>query len=844
MLSFFRRRRLSERMDTSFHWLEPRPFPEAQAEFYSARYERGAYTLALAKESYFAWETMAGDVRHDDFVLEAHLELDPANGHSAAGVIFRHVNDENFYSLLISSRGNFRLDLLFNNHPMHLVEWTQLPEPSDDAPGGLLARTLRITASGSRFLFAVDDEWVGEVEDEVLPAGRIGFAAQNFIGCARGVFRLRRLAVEARPVEVQKERLRWQYYVPVSPAARLRFAETLFASNSFTAAAIQLRKALKGRSGSPREHFLLAECYARLSLHADALEEIEKVLAADPAHADALLEKANLLYLSNRLLEARTHLSAALADGRITAGAGAWNLLGNAEYGLGNWPQAVEAYQHAADLQPEYALFLSNLARSLEQGGRAAEAAQMYVRAARILYAEEAFDELSLLVPRVRALAPRDPEVLAIEAKMLYREGKLDEAFAILRGLAESGSLDSAVHYLLGIILSGRGAREEALPFLSRAAELEPGFALYQFRCAEALHLMGRDSSAQLDKALALAPNDPWTNNLAGQIRIEAGDCEAAAGHLRRAHDAAPAEVDICLNLSEALSLCGKHAEALLVLEGLAANAKAGAPGSTQDAEAGAKADARVSNQKGNVLSRQGDYPRAVVEYEKAIRQDPENPTYKENCAAACLEIDMVHRAEELLSQIEPEHPSASVYNLLGMVAMQKGERARAEIALRSGLELDPGNSDIGVNLAMVYKERGNHEKAREVLLSVLSAAPGSSRARLLLERIRDEHEQRLSCATCGREWWAPKVLPPQPSIRVRGEPPGDAPAGRCPRCGKVYCISCASAHLREMRFFCPECDEFLKLSDDPLKWLLARAVESAVGRAAGQKPSGTGALP
>ncbi len=80
-----------------------------------------------------------------------------------------------------------------------------------------------------------------------------------------------------------------------------------------------------------------------------------------------------------------------------------------------------------------------------------------------------------------------------------------------------------------------------------------------------------------------------------------------------------------------------------------------------------------------------------------------------------------------------------------------------------------------------------------------------------------------LSLMPKGREWWAPKDLPPQPGLMVRGEPPADAPAGRCPVCKKVFCVGCASAHLRESRFYCPDCGEHLKLSDDSLRWLLAR---------------------
>ena len=809
MLSFLRPRRAPERLVTSFRLLESKPFPVTRAEHYTARYDRGAYALMLRKDSYFAWETLARERRIADFTLEAEVELDPANGHSAAGVLFRTVDDENFYSFLVSTRGNYRVDLLFNNHPLHLVEWTSLSMPdTGEGQAGALHPAIRIVAHGSRFSFQVDDEWVGELDDETLPEGVIGFAAQNFAGSGPGTFRLRRLLLETNPVAVEREHLRASYYAPVSPAARMRFAETLATMGRFDVAAVQLRKGLKEREGSSRERFLLAQCYARLSLPADALAEIERILSKEPAYPGGRLAKANLLYLANRLLDARDAAAAGLADGGIESSAEAWNLLGNAEYGLGNWEKAADAYQRAIDHDPS-PLFLRNAARARENAGRTREAVELYLRAARLLFEEESFDELSLLLPRVRALAPHDPEVRGTEAKMLYREGNTDEAFRILHELAAGDCRDSAVHYILGLILVSRREREEALASFTHAAELAPDYPLYHFRVAETLRVLGRDEGPALERALALAPSDPWANNLAGQIRLEAGDPPGAVEPLRRARAAAPAEQDIALNLAEAFSLSGRHDEALAVIGELTAAGDV----------------ARAANLRGNIRARQGDHAAAVKEYEAAMRLDPENPVYKENCAAACIEMDMVHRAEELLAQVEPDHPSPSVYNLLGQVAALKGERVRGEIAFGKGLELDPGNPDLTMNLALVLRDSGRHEKARTLLTGLLAAHPGHARAAELFRRLRDERERRIECAACGREWWVPRDLPPQPAIRVRGEPPAEAPAGRCPLCGKTYCVGCASAHVRDMRFFCADDGETLKLSDDALKWLLGNAL-------------------
>ncbi len=378
----------------------------------------------------------------------------------------------------------------------------------------------------------MDEEWIAEFDDEVLPAGGIGFAAQNFAGSGPGTFRLCRVSLEARPIVVERDHLRWYSFLPVSPASRLRLAETLGSMGSYAAAAVQLRRALRDRDGTVRERFLLAECYAHLSLYPEALAELDQVQKREPAHREARIERANLLYLTNQLDKAREAISAAVADPQVTAGAAQWNLLGNVEYGLGNWQRAADAYLRAVELDPKMPLFLGNAARALERAGRTPDAVDAYLRAARILFTEESFDELSAIMPRLTALAPQIAEVRALEAKMLYREGKADEALRILSQLDAHGSRDSSVHYLLGIMLNERGRREEALPHLARAVELEPEFPLNQFRLAETLHLLGRECGPALERALELAPRDPWTNNLAGMIRLEAGDFAGAVTRL------------------------------------------------------------------------------------------------------------------------------------------------------------------------------------------------------------------------------------------------------------------------------------------------------------------------
>jgi len=83
-----------------------------------------------------------------------------------------------------------------------------------------------------------------------------------------------------------------------------------------------------------------------------------------------------------------------------------------------------------------------------------------------------------------------------------------------------------------------------------------------------------------------------------------------------------------------------------------------------------------------------------------------------------------------------------------------------------------------------------------------------------------------LHCDSCAREWTAPRDIPDQPALKLRGEVPDDAPAGRCPACGRIFCVSCARPFLKEGRFLCRDCGERLDLKDDHLRYILRSRLE------------------
>ncbi|MBN1522945.1 MAG: tetratricopeptide repeat protein [Spirochaetales bacterium] len=785
-----------ERYKTDFGIFSKNRFPVLDENGYSTAIKKGGYQLSLFRKNIFSW-VPASMFQYRDFMIESEFEFHKNNPHSAFGFIFRFVNNENFYFFLISNHGMFRFDVLFNGTPLHLVEWTA----SEHLLEG--KNTIRIIAHSDHFSFFANDEWIAEIDDEKLFSGRVGIAGQNYDEADEAGFQINDFVVESRSIEVEKAFYRWVKYVPVEPVARIGLAKTLFGQGNFSNAAILLKKALKNDPENIDAALLYSECCINLRLYSEAFNCIENFLQGNPFHLEARLEKANLFYLQNRFSEAKEYIKSIITD--IKDSATLWNLLGNTEYALGNWKEADSAYSAAAKISPAIPLYHINRAHTAEQLGDIDTACTCYVTAAHYLFENESYDELESVISVVLRYKPESDEAKALQAKMLFHEEKYEQSRPLLEKLAAKNIADSGVYYLLGLFFIKENRRSEALAFLEKAAGLDPEYPLYVWRLAENKRLLGREYVTEIEQAKKLAPDDPWVNNLFGLYYIDQTNLKKAEEHLTLSFEKMPHEADIIINLSEVYFLQGKTAEALELLDRSIEKHMA----------------ARLYNQRGNIHVRTNEYDSAVADYELAIRQEPRNPLYRENCAAACIEADQYTRANELLVALVDDAPSAPVFNLLGNLASIRGEFKRAEASFQEALALSPDDPQIKTNLAAFYTDKLAYTQARELVSGVLAHHPDYAPALKLQNAIRKRFETEILCSACNRQWWVPLNPGPQELGKIVGEPPAEAPAGKCPSCGKIYCIGCAQAHLRDKRFVCPDCDEPLKLPDDSLKYLL-----------------------
>ena len=129
--------------------------------------------LTAKKTDLFIW-SLNNFYRYKDFVLDANFSIDSNNGHSAAGLLFRYADKYNYYYLMISENGYFRLDVVFNGSPRILIPWT----PCRLKP--LKEVKIKIVVHGLTITIFLNEIWIGEIDDESIDAGYIAFGGQNF----------------------------------------------------------------------------------------------------------------------------------------------------------------------------------------------------------------------------------------------------------------------------------------------------------------------------------------------------------------------------------------------------------------------------------------------------------------------------------------------------------------------------------------------------------------------------------------------------------------------------------------------------------------------------------------
>lgn len=338
----------------------------------------------------------------------------------------------------------------------------------------------------------------------------------------------------------------------------------------------EARQALAQRPDWEAAALLEAQILAKKS-PAEAIRSLQRFVERHPGARDAQLQLARVLVAEKRYSEARRQfeqLLLAYPDNPDVVFPVAILALQENDTAL-----AEKQLKHLVtlDFQHKSAPYYY-LGQITEEGKRSDEALAYYqqvgpgehylpaqVRSAAILSRSGKLDEAR---KQLRATANRSPELgvqLSIAEAALLRDAKQNEAaLELLEQELGKQPEQPELLYESALLAERLGRVEQMESRLRKLIELQPDSA----QAYNALGYSYADRNIRLpearqliEKALQLAPNDPFILDSMGWVLYRQGDLEGALGYLQRAHSQRP-DPEIAAHTGEVLWMLGRKEEA------------------------------------------------------------------------------------------------------------------------------------------------------------------------------------------------------------------------------------------------------------------------------------------
>jgi tetratricopeptide (TPR) repeat protein len=140
------------------------------------------------------------------------------------------------------------------------------------------------------------------------------------------------------------------------------------------------------------------------------------------------------------------------------------------------------------------------------------------------------------------------------------------------------------------------------------------------------------------------------------------------------------------------------------------------------------------------------DYPRATWMLELALKKAPQEGLFHYQLGRIAWETGDTSSAVKELKMASDLNPSlVEAHTLMGTLALQKQDFSNAGALFEKALKVDAGHWPAMMGLASVKMKSGDFKEAEALLEKSVRSNPRSSRARLALAQVQEQHLKKLT---------------------------------------------------------------------------------------------------
>ena len=305
--------------------------------------------------------------------------------------------------------------------------------------------------------------------------------------------------------------------------------------------------------------------------------------------------------------------------------------------------------------------------------------------------------EAELVLDRAEKLAPSDPVILSLDAKVKGRLGEYASAVALLQRVVQLIPKSARAHVDLSIALADSGDLNGALAETAAAISIAPSLAIAHLNRARILSDMSQDREARDEFALAahLAPRNPdcyfyWSFGERAQ-----GNFTKETELLRKVVKLQPRNLRAHIMLANSLLHQNRTAEAVAELRTALAIDPNSAQATYKLSRALHTSDPEESKKLNDQFLRL-KAQNSVVDQAKALANEGFHAFTVQNWRES---VRLFNEALETCGDCEIE---STLHRNLGLILCREGQIERGAEELRKALALNPEDRDAAKALEMI----------------------------------------------------------------------------------------------------------------------------------------------